>query len=178
MKNVAFLLAIIWCSSVHADDIELGPHGRFSISVPEGWRMTTRKAGDVGYAAALKPAGDAHAKCLLSIAYLRQPMPIDPAKVQDTVKSTGSSMIRRSAFHPLRIESLQLTTGYGAYTLFSGADLRARPEKKDDYPSIGTGLARPTEDLMIVITVYADSADGDEMRAILRALNSIAVSKT
>ena len=66
--------------------------------------------------------------------------------------------------------------GFGAYGLFTDKKRVGQPVKKGDMKIMASGIIQPNEDLLIVVTLLTDDAEGAD-KAMLGAVNSLIISK-
>lgn len=68
-----------------------------------------------------------------------------------------------------------MESGYGAYCLFTDASMVGKKERTGDYKVMGSGQVQPSEGVVGVVSLFADEADGKDLKAMVRIINSLKV---
>lgn len=178
------LVTIIFCVLVsvlggRGAEFDLGTHGSMSITDSDGWSISGKAVTNpdgrpLGYAFAIKPRTDAHAKCLLTFIYTTNGAPNKEALRKEVLRIT-QRFVSSSVEQKQNLKDLSLETGFGAYCLFTDASLVGKKVKPDDYKVMGSGQVQLTDDMVGVVSLFADEADGAEMKAMLKMINSLKV---
>ena len=66
-----------------------------------------------------------------------------------------------------------LEQGYGAYCLFTDASLVGKKAKPGDYKVMGSGVVQPADNMLGVVSLFADEADGEELKAMIKIIDSL-----
>jgi len=178
MKIHAYILcAVISALNLQAAEFDLGTHGTLSATVPDNWSISGRVANRpdgtaIGYALAIKPRNAANAKCLLTFAYTRNGAPNKEA-IRKEVLRTTKQFVSESVERKQDLKDFSLEKGYGCYCLFTDASLVGRKAPPGEYKVMGGGQVQPADDLVGVVSLFADEADGEEMKAMLKIINSL-----
>ncbi|MFN7141150.1 MAG: hypothetical protein ACK4UN_17615 [Limisphaerales bacterium] len=181
MKKYSYILCIVLTIfSSQAAEFDLGTRGTLSISIPDDWsinsKVVTRADGSsIGYTFAIKPRNDANAKCLLSLAYTTNGAP-DKAAVHKEVLRTTKQFVSASVEKKQTLKDFSLGTGFGSYCLFTDASLVGKEPEPGNYKVMAGGQVQPGDDLIGVVSLLADDADGLEMKAMLKIINSLKVT--
>ncbi len=160
-----------------AADFDLGPRGTLSATLPEGWAADVQPAGrpggkTLGYTVAFKPPGDANAKCLLTLIFLPH-RPLDKAVLHAEMLRSAERFVAGSVEQKKTLKEFALKEGFGAYCVFTDADLAGKPPKRGDYKVLGSGQVQPAADTLGVVSLFADEADGKEFKAMIQIINSL-----
>lgn len=183
MKIHAYILfLIISALSMGAAEFDLGTRGTLSVSVPGTWSITGKEANrpdgtPIGYAFAIKPRSDANAKCLLTFAYTTNGAPNKEAIRKEVLRIT-EQFVSESVEKKKNLKDFSLGTGFGSYCLFTDASLVGKKVKPGDYKVMGSGQVQPADNLVGVVSLFADEADGLEMKEMLNIINSLKVSRS
>jgi hypothetical protein len=91
------LLFVLTC---HGAEFDMGTHGILSITAPDNWNINGKAVSrddgtPIGYTFAIKPRSDAHAKCLLTFAYLTNGAP-DKEVIRKEVLRITKQLVRES----------------------------------------------------------------------------------
>lgn len=97
-----------------AATLDLGTHGTFEITVPSGWKFSSQKVEDSGYAVTLSPPGSENARCLINLAFSPSPEPVSKEKVQAGVLTLSDTFVEASVEKKKVLHDLALSGGaYG-----------------------------------------------------------------
>jgi len=174
---ICWLLLSVLASQ--AAEFDLGPHGTLSVAVPDDWSINGKAVNrpdgtPIGYAFALKPRSDANAKCLLTFAYTTNGAPNKEVIRKEVLRIT-EQFVPESVEKKKNLKDFSLKTGYGAYCLFTDASLVGKNVKPGDYKVMGSGQVQPADNVVGVVSLFADDADGVELKAMTKIINSLNV---
>lgn len=71
------------------------------------------------------------------------------------------------------LRDFSLKQGYGAYCTFTDASLVGKEPKKDDYKVMASGQVQLSDEVLGVVSIFADAADGPEFKSMLAIINSL-----
>ncbi|EEF62535.1 hypothetical protein [Pedosphaera parvula] len=170
---------VLFVLASYGAEFDLGTHGTLSITAPEDWTIKGRAVNDhggtpIGYAFAIKPRSDVNAKCLLTFAYITNGVPNRETIRKDVLRVT-TQLVSESVEKKQNLKDFSLQTGYGAYCLFTDASLVGKPAKPGDYKVMGSGQVQPGDNMLGVVSLFADEADGKDFQAMLKIINSLKV---
>lgn len=180
MRIPAYLLyAVVSALSIQAAEFDLGTHGTLSITVPDNWSIVGKAANrpdgtPIGYAFATKPRTVENAKCLLTFAYTTNGTP-SKDDIRKEVLHLTEQFVSGSVERKKNLKDFSLEKGYGCYCLFTDASLVGKKPPPGDYKVMGSGQVQPADNLVGVVSLFADEADGGEMQAMLKIINSLKV---
>ena len=168
---------IVFCVVCPAADVDLGTHGILSFAVPETWTVNSNAANrpdgsPVGFALAFKPRGQANAKCLLTLAYVKKTK-LDKERIRQEVLRITEGFVAQSVEKKANLRDFALKQGCGAYCVFTDAELVGKEPKRDDYKVMGSGQVQLSEEVLGVVSLFADAADGPEFKSMLAIINSL-----
>ena len=160
-----------------AADADLGTRGILSFALPETWTVNSNPANrpdgsPVGFALAFKPRSQANAKCLLTLTYVKK-TPLDKERIRREVLRATEQFAAQSVEKKANLKDFSLKQGNGAYCAFTDAALVGKAPKKDDYKIMGSGQIQLSEEVLGVVSIFADAADGPEFKAMLAIVNSL-----
>jgi hypothetical protein len=180
MKILAYIFsACISAFSIQAAEFDLGAHGKLSVTVPDSWSINGKAANGpdgtpIGYAFDIKPRTAANAKCLLTFAYTTNGAPNKEIIRKEVLRIT-EQFVSESVEKKKNLKDFTLEKGYGCYCLFTDASLVGKKATPGDYKVIGSGQVQPVDNLVGVMSLFADEADGVEMKTMLKIINSLKV---
>ena len=180
MKIHTYIFCLLLSTvSTQAADFDLGTHGKLSVTVPDDWSINGKAASrpdgtPIGYAFAIKPRSDANAKCLLTFAYTRNGAPNKEVIRKEVLRIT-EQFVSESVEKKQNLKDFSLEKGYGGYCLFTDASLVGKKAPPGDYKVMGSGQVQPADNVVGVVSLFADEPDGTEMRAMLMIINSLKV---
>jgi len=180
MKIHSYILcAVLSALSIQAAEFDLGTHGTLSVTVPDNWSITGKAVNrpdgtPIGYAFAIKPRTAANAKCLLTFAYTTNRAPNKEVIRKEVLRIT-EQFVSESVEKKKNLKDFSLEKGYGSYCLFTDASLVGKKPPPGDYKVMGSGQVQPADNLVGVVSLFADEADGEEMQAMLKIINSLKV---
>jgi hypothetical protein len=157
----------------------LGTHGTLSVSAPEDWNVNGKAVNrpdgsPIGFVFVIKPRGDANAKCLLSFAYTTNGAP-NKEIIHEEVLRITKQLVPESVEKKQNLKDFSLGSGFGSYCLFTDASLVGKKAKPGDYKVMGSGQVQPANNVVGVVSLFADEAEGPEMQAMLKIINSLNV---
>ena len=178
MKTI-LTLGLIFVLSVagHAAEIDLGTRGILSFAVPDTWTVNSNPAKrsdgtDVGLAFAFKPRNQANAKCLLTLAYVKKTK-LDKERIRQEVLRATEEFVAQSVEKKANLRDFAIKQGFGAYCTFTDASLVGKGVKRDDYKVMGSGQIQLSDEVLGVVSIFADAADSPEFKAMLAIINSL-----
>jgi hypothetical protein len=176
---ISICCIILTALASQAAEFDLGAHGTLSVTVPDDWDVQGKAANrpdgtPIGYAFAIKPRSDANAKCLLTLAYTTNGVP-NKEFIRKEVLRTCEAFVSESVEKKKNLKDFSLEKGYGAYCLFTDASLVGKKTKPGDYKVMGSGLVQPADNMLAVVSLFADEADGIEFKAMIKIINSLKV---
>jgi hypothetical protein len=176
IMKAPFLALLFSALTIHAAEFDFGSRGVLSIDTPEKWTVTGQPAArqdgtQIGYALAIKPVNDANAKCLVTFAYVKKGQP-DRESIRKDVLRASEQFVAGSVEKKQNLNDFSLKQGYGAYCLFTDASLVGKPSTKDDYKVMGSGIVQLSDEVLGVVSIFADEVDGKDFKALLAAINS------
>jgi len=180
MKIYVYICCFIFFAlSSQGAEFDLGTHGTLSVTVPDGWSVNGKAANrpdgtSIGYAFAIKPRSDANAKCLLTFAYTTNGAP-NKEVIHKEVLRTCEEFVSESVEKTKNLRDFSLEQGYGAYCLFTDASLVGKKAKPGDYKVMGSGVVQPADNMLGVVSLFADEADGEELKAMIKIIDSLKV---
>jgi hypothetical protein len=181
MKIHAYIVCILLSVlSSGAAEFDLGTHGTLSVSVPEDWSINGKAVdrpdgSPLGYVFAIKPRSDANAKCLLTFAYTTNGAP-NRETVRKEVLRITRQLVSKSVEKKQNLKDFSLEPGFGSYCLFTDATLVGKKAKPGDYKVLASGEVQPADNMVGVVSLFADEADGPEMEAMFKMINSLKVT--
>ena len=183
MKTIPTLGLIIALSLVgHAAEIDLGTRGILSFAVPDTWTVNSNpaKSADgsaVGFAFVFKPRNQANAKCLLTLAYIKKTK-LDKERIRQELLRATTGFVAQSVEQKANLRDFAIKQGYGAYCTFTDASLVGKEPKIDDYKVMGSGQIQLSDEVIGVVSIFADAADGPEFKSMLAIINSLDLKPT
>jgi hypothetical protein len=179
MKRGLLLLALLALPLLsRAETVDLGTHGKFSVTVPQGWKYSVQKMEETGFAITLSPPGAANASCLLTLVYVDNPEPLSKDRVQGQVLSACDQFVDQSVEKKKTLQEFTIPGAYGAYCLFTDASMVGKPPQKDMFKVVALGEVFLADDLTMSVSMLFDDAKGPEFQAMLEAVSSCGVSKS
>jgi hypothetical protein len=177
MKRGLLLCALLALPLISgAETVDLGTHGKFSVTVPDGWKYSVQKMEESGFAVTLSPPGGANASCLLTLVYVDDAAPLSKDKVQ--VLSACDQFVDQSVEKKKTLQEFTVPGAYGVYCLFTDASMVGKPTQKDMFKAVALGEVFLAEDLTMSVSMLFDDAKGPEFKAMLEAVSSCSVSKS
>jgi len=161
-----------------AETVDLGTHGKFSVTVPDGWKYSVQKMEDTGFAVTLSPPGTANASCLLTLVYVDNPEPLSKERVQGQVLSACDQFVDQSVEKKKTLVEFTIPGAYGVYCLFTDASMVGKPTQKDAFKAVAIGEVFLTADLTMSVSMLFDDAKGPEFQEMLDAVSSCTVTRS
>jgi hypothetical protein len=183
MKLISTLWFLCLCIvSVQAAEFDMNGHGKLSLDPPPNWTVggqpATKPDGSaVGYALVIKPANDAHAKGLRTFAYVDEGAP-NRERIRKRVLAACRQFVARSKEKKATLRDFALEKGYGAYCLFTDAVATRKSTNIDDYKVMGSGILQLSDQVTGVVSIFADDADGEDFKEMLRAINTLKLASS
>ena len=128
-----------------------------------------------GYTLSFKSADGANAKCLLTFLYVTS-RPLDQAVIRAEVLRNCEQFVSESVEKKKNLKDFSLERGYGAYCVFTDASLVGKKAKPGQYKVMGSGQLQPSEDMVGVVSLFADDAESEEFTAMVSIINSLKVT--
>ena len=158
-------------------EFDLGPRGVLTVAVPDGWTLRGEPAGKagaepVGFALAFRPAAGETAKGLVSFAFVPSGAP-DLARLRAETRRVCEPIAAQSVEKKTSLRDFSIEDGFGAYAVFTDAALVGKPVPPGEYRVLATGQVQPGANLLGVVSLFADDADGAELKAMIEIINSL-----
>jgi hypothetical protein len=177
MKRSILLLALLALPlGAPAETLDLGPRGTFSISVPSGWKYSSAKEEDTGYAVILTPPADVNARCVINLVFTQSGEPTTKEDVQEKVLAMGDQFVEASVEKKKVLREFAVSMGYGAYCLFTDASRVGQAPEKDNFKVVASGMVRFNAELSATVIMASDDENGADFGAMLKAVSSAKVS--
>ena len=175
LKTALLSLCVLTLGAVlHADDFDLGKAGKLSVAISSKWTATTRPLGDVGLEISLQPKNKTNAKALISVFTPKSPLPpVTDAELDRKFTIVCQKFVPESVEQKVSLKPYKLQAGHGVYTLFTDALLVDKPSKPGDYKVMEPGIIKLNDSVQIMVTLFADDANGYELTAMRSAVESI-----
>lgn len=168
-------LLILTALASFGADFDLGAHGVLSVVVPEGWTAKEEPPGKGGYALSFQPTDGSNVKCLLTFIYGANRKP-DKAVIRAALLRSCEQFLSQSVEKKAELKDFSLEKGFGAYCVFTDASLVGKEAKPGSYKVMGSGQIQPNEDMLGVVSMFADDVGGKEFRAMVNIINSLKVT--
>jgi hypothetical protein len=177
MKRLIPLLALLHLpASATAATADLGPHGTLSITIPKDWTIASQKEEDTGLVLVISPPADVNAKLVINVVFPLDRQPLSKEAVQEETNAAGDQYVDASVEKKKVLREFKLSSGYGAYCVFTDASMVGKPKEKDSFKMVGTGIIWFNEDVKAGVTMVADDENGPDFAALLAAVSSATVS--
>jgi hypothetical protein len=92
------------------------------------------------------------------------------------VLRNGEQFVSESVEKKKNLKDFSLERGYGAYCVFTDAALVGKKAKPGQYKAMGSGQLQPSEDIVGVVSLFADDAESEEFVAMVSIINSLKVT--
>ncbi|HXQ81507.1 MAG TPA: hypothetical protein VN775_09355 [Opitutaceae bacterium] len=176
MKHTISLLALLLLPlSAPAETLDLGPHGTFSIAPPKGWTYTATKEEDSGFLIVLAPPANVNARCVLNLVFVPSGEPLSKQDIQEKVLAISDQFVEASVEKKKVLHDFAVSTGYGAYCIFTDATRVGLPPEKDSFKSVASGMVRFNDDVTVAVILLTDDAKGADFEAMLKAVSGASV---
>jgi hypothetical protein len=173
ISSIVFLILTTLAS--FGADFDLGTHGVLSVVVPNGWTATVEIPEKDGYALSFQPTDGSNVKCLLTFLYGANRKP-DRAVIRAALLRSCEQFLSQSVEKKADLKDFSLEKGFGAYCVFTDASLVGKEAKPGDYKVMGSGQIQPNEDMLGVVSMFADDVAGKEFKAMVNIINSLKVT--
>ncbi|HEX4119611.1 MAG TPA: hypothetical protein VH619_03200 [Verrucomicrobiae bacterium] len=111
---------------------------------------------------------------MLTLIYSTNAVP-SKESVRQTVLRIGQQYVEGSVERKENLKEFSLTNGYGFYCMFTDASLVGKRLQPDDYRVMGTGEIQLNGNLTGAISLFANEAEGDEFKTMVRIIDSLKV---
>jgi hypothetical protein len=159
-----------------AETLDLGPHGKFSVTAPKDWTYSVQKMEDTGYAITLTAPGEANATCVLTLVYAEDPGPLSKEKVQSDVLAACDQFAAESVEKAKVLREFAVPGAYGVYCLFTDASRVGKPVERGAFKAVALGEIHLTDDVTMSASMLFDDEKGPEFKAMLGAISSAGIS--
>lgn len=159
-----------------AETLDLGTHGRFSITVPKDWTYSAQRMQDTGYTVTLSAPGGANAKCILTLVYTEGSEPLSKEKVQADVLGACDQFVSESVEKVKVLRDFDVPGAYGVYCVFTDASMVGKPVQPDAFKAVALGEVRMSDEVTMSASLLFDDVKGPEFKAMLAAVSSTSVS--
>ncbi len=178
MKRLLALIGLALIPALaSADTVDLGPNGSLEIAVPKGWKLTSTKAQDTGYALMLVPPAGVNAQGLLNVVFVPKEEHTSKEDVNEKVLAACDQFVDQSVEKKKVLRELSLSGGaYGAYCVFTDASLVGQPPAKDNFKVVAIGMIRFNDAVSASASLLCDDEKGEDFAALLAAVTSAKVT--
>lgn len=161
-------------------EFDLGTHGTLSLTVPTDWRFASKAINKsngtpIGITIVLGPQRDETiARGKLTMLYATNGAPNKDVVRKDVLR-TADLPASKSVEKQKTLKEFSLEKGYGAYCVFTDASLVGKTPKAGDFKVMATGEVQPADNLVGMVTLFANELDGADLKAMIKIINSIKV---
>jgi hypothetical protein len=179
MKRGLLLCALLALPLVsRAETVDMGIHGKFSYSVPAGWRSSSQLMQDSGVTVTLTGPAEVNASCILSVVFVENPEPLSKERVQAEVMSASDHFVDQSVEKKKTLQEFSVPGCYGVYCVFTDASMVGKPFEKDQFKAVALGEVHLADDLTMTVSMLFDDPAGPQFRSMLATVSSCSVSKS
>jgi len=180
VKAVLITLVVLSLGSgLRATDFDLGKSGKLSALVAFGWTAKSRPLADTGIELTFTPTNQANAKAVVTVFTPKTPPPpATNAELDRNFTALCRKYVPASVERTVTLKHYTLIKGHGAYALFTDSALVGIPPKPGDYKVMAPGFIKLSESIQLIVTLYADSADGPELAAMISTVESFHLTAT
>lgn len=177
MKTMALWIGFL-CTAlvVRAVELDLGANGKLAFDQPKGWTVKTASkpsASGVGREFGVEiqaPAGGRGYAQIQVFPYSKTP---DQEVIRQKISKTAEgAKANRPGSELTPLNDFTLKSGYGSYAAVTSPQPGARDR---GYKTYGVGLLQPGGGTSVLISFWADSADADEVKSIVAAMNTLQI---
>ena len=112
---------------------------------------------------------------MLTFAYTTNGVP-NKEIIRKEVLRICEEFVSESVEKKKNLKDFSLEKGYGAYCLFTDASLVGKNVKPGEYKIMGSGEVQPADNMVGAVSLFADEADGIELKAMMKIINSLKVT--
>lgn len=173
MKRLLFFASLaLAAATARAENVPLGTYGTFSIDLPAGWTLTSHAEEETGVAVVLTPPAGVNARGVLNVTVVVPPMPISKETIDEQVQSSAEQFVGASVEKTKTLRPFKVSSGYGAYCLFTDAGEVGKPATPEVYKNVVIGIIRLSESDAVAVSLLFDGEKGPELAALLQALST------
>jgi VCBS repeat-containing protein len=175
-RSLALFALLALPALAGAETLDLGSHGKFSITVPKDWTYSAQRMQDTGYTVTLSAPGGANAKCLLTLVYTDGTEALSKEKVQSDVLGACDQFVAESVEKVKVLRDFDVPGAYGVYCVFTDASMVGKPAQPDSFKAVALGEVRLSDEVTVSVSLLFDDERGAELRAMLDAVSSVSVA--
>lgn len=172
MKKFSLLLLAAACLSARAETYSLGAHGRLSVYLDKAWKVTGEDMAD-HYEITVEPRGNVNASCKITVLYPEDDRLDTKAKLRDRVLEVCQQFTEGSVERKAVAKEFYLKRGFGYYCNFTDPELVGKPPEPGNYKVMSSGMIRLAKDVVIGVTIFADSFKSEEYQQLLGAVEGL-----
>lgn len=182
MKRLLLLVGCLLLAtlSVRATDFNLGVFGTLTITVADGWTITSKALADrdgkpISYTLVMTPPEAVNAKGLTSLLFhVKGPHAKDD--IRQKVQSLGETLLPQAVEKEVVLHDFALAQGFGSYSIMTDPKLVGKPPVRADYKAVANGVIQPTDQIQGIVSLMTDDVNGEDFKAMLAMINSLTIT--
>ena len=173
-----FSVAILILVAVRGmgESFELSGHRKLIVDIPQGWisvggETSTGRGMDIRFG----PSNSIPATqiaCRLTSIISESGIPMSDDRCVAAVREAGQQFVKSSVEKKVKLQTLNLKSGFGCYTVFTDKDLVGKAPKAGVYKVIAAGMINPSSRLLTSVTIFAEDASSQEFRQAVKLVES------
>ncbi len=178
MKPLLLAAALLTCPAAHAGSVALGTYGTFEITEPKGWTVSTHAQEETGVAVLLTPPASVNARCVLNVSVVSPAEPVSKETIREQVQSVSEQFVAASVEKEKTLQEFKVSSGYGAYCLFTDASEVGKPVKPEVFKNVVIGIIRLSDGDAIAVSLLFNDPSGPDLAAMLESLATARIVRT
>ena len=172
-KTILLVLAFVLALAARADDVDLGTHGRLTLTLPKDWHAVGRDIMGQAYDLTITPPGGPNAQLKLTLIYGKDDRLQDKAALSAAFLQTCAQFIPTSVEQKANVKNFTLRQGFGLYATFTDKDLVGQPPVRGNYKVMTSGLIYLGNRISGAVTLFTDNLTGPEFKPMLGIVESL-----
>lgn len=172
-KLLLLLLLTAGVAAGQVQTLDLGPRGRLNFYLLGDWKVNTTRIADQITLTLEARGAEVNAAATIAVTFPDQDRYDSKGRLKLRVEADCHSLAEQSVEGKAFAREFSLTTGYGFYCSFTDASLRGKPPEKGNYKVISVGRIRVMPDILVDVSLMADSFRDAPYQQLLGAIEGM-----
>jgi hypothetical protein len=173
LTSALLLTVSLLPSGARADDFAWPGRGTTRMTVPAGWTVRSKDAGEVGYALRAEPKAGPPIVVQITLAALPPDRPMRAAEVKASLERSVRPYLAGSVEKAFKPKPLSVSQGSGWVVQLTDASLVGKPPEPGNFKVMRNAVALLGDQLLMIATIQFDDPSRPEVGEAMSLLSSL-----